>query len=113
MCPNFWHAHVEAVVCGTYKGVPLSGSAAKIAPSSGSWPASKQPATSSVGTRFKPPKMELVVAEYVAKRFLVQPQHEQAQTCRPYKKRLTTARRQASLQLTTGEEEHGSPSVGF
>ena len=95
--------------------MPLSGSAAKTAPSSGSWPASKQPATSSMGTHFKPPKMELVVAEYLAKakRFLVQPQHEQAQTCRPYKKRLTTARRQASLQLTTGQEEHGSPIIGF
>ena len=95
--------------------MPLSGSAAKTAPSSGSWPASKQPATSSMGTHFKPPKMELVVAEYLAKakRFLVQPQHEQAQTCRPQQKQFTAARQQASLQLTTGEEEHGSPIVGF
>jgi len=59
LCPNFWKAHVEAMVRGTYKQVPLSRSAAKTAPSSGGWLASKQPATSSAGTRFQPPKLEL------------------------------------------------------
>ena len=59
LCPNFWKAHVEAVVRSTYKQVPLSRSAAKTAPSSGGWLASKQPATSSTGTRFQPPKLEL------------------------------------------------------
>lgn len=213
---------------GTYKQVPLSRSAAKTAPSSGGWLASKQPATSSAGTRFQPPKLELadrigvadhlrvvlkagqtfmrdlgrdheehvfcieamfhvrcgmplrmlsgcltslgvesqitrraeaqelwssrvsefcVTAEYVAMRLaayawpsefelrsqyrdlmlhcgrlctceyvqkhvLVQPQHEQAKTCRLQQKQFTAARQQALLQLTTGEKEHGSPIVG-
>ena len=35
LCPNFWNAHVEAVVRGTYEQVPLSISAVKQAPSSG------------------------------------------------------------------------------
>ena len=59
LCPNFWKAHVEAVLCGTYKQVPLSRSAAKTAPSSSGLQASKQPATSSTGTRFQPSKLEL------------------------------------------------------
>jgi hypothetical protein len=56
---------------------------------------------------------KLCTRKDVQEHVLVQPQHEQAQTCRPPQKRLTAARRQASLQLTTGEEEHGSPIVGF
>ena len=50
LCPNFWKAHVEAVVRGTYKQVPLSRRAAKTEPSSGGWLASNQPATISTGT---------------------------------------------------------------
>jgi hypothetical protein len=69
LCPNFWKAHVEAIVRSTYKQVPLSRSAAKTAPSSGGWLASKLPATYSTGTCFQPPKLELAdrigVADHV------------------------------------------------
>ena len=55
----------------------------------------------------------LCAREDVQKHVLVQPQHEQAKTCRLQQKQFTAARQQALLQLTTGEKEHGSPIVGF
>ena len=47
------------------------------------------------------------------KHVLAQPQHEQAKTSRLQQKQPTAGGQQALLQLTTGEQEHGSPIVGF
>ncbi|MFM7989358.1 MAG: hypothetical protein ACKPKO_59595, partial [Candidatus Fonsibacter sp.] len=54
----------------------------------------------------------LCAREDVQKHVLVQPQHEQANTCRLQQQQFTASRQQAMLQLTTGENDNGSPIVG-
>ena len=49
---------------------------------------------------------KLCEREDVQKHVLAQPQHGHAKTPRPQPKRAAAGRRQAPLQLTTGEKEH-------
>ena len=56
---------------------------------------------------------KLCTSADVKKHVLAQPQHEQAKTSRLQQKQPTAGGQQALLQLTTGEQEHGSPIVGF